>query len=162
MPRLPSPPRPVACKLTFDVDTTNIPAPEGSVDSAQVSLPFVSVSVVAKKKGRRPKSLMAPRTDFSDRRMTRGAAKLQGYKPTSAIPVKPRPPRQPRAKKPKIQDANDQQPSPKVSENGSAPIPINVMQNLGASLGISPDKLTVEQLMAEPKKTQHNDVPNDK
>ena len=94
--------------------------------------------------------------------MTRGAAKLQGYKPTSAIPVKPRPPKHARAKKPKIQEANDQQPSPKVSEDGPAPIPINVMQNLGASLGIPPEKLTVELLMAEPKKTQHNDVPNDK
>ena len=87
---------------------------------------------------------------------------MQGYKPTSAILVKPRPPRQPRAKKPKLQEANDQQPSSKVSDDGPAPIPINVMQNLGASLGISPEKLTVEQLMAEPKKTQHIDVPNDK
>ena len=65
-------------------------------------------------------------------------------------------------KKPKLQEANDQQPSSKVSDDGPAPIPIIVMQNHGASLGIPPKKLSVEQLMAEPKKTQNNGVPNDK
>ena len=44
---------------------------------------------------------------------------------------------------------------------GPAPIPIQVMQNLGASLGIPLEKLSVEQLMAEPKQAQQPDMPND-
>ena len=127
LPRFPSPSRPVARKLNFGDESSNIPTQAVCVDNVQATLPFASVSAAGKKRGRKPKSLVAPRANFSDRRMTRSAAKLQGYKPTSAIPVKPRPPKHARAKKPKIQEANDQQPSPKVSEDGPAPIPINVM-----------------------------------
>ena len=83
-------------------------------------------------------------------------------RPDARGPLSPGLPQQPHAKKPKIQEVHDHQPSPKVLEEGPAPIPINVMQNLGASLGISHEKLRVEQLMAEPKQSQDKSVANDK
>ena len=63
-------------------------------------------------------------------------------KPTSAIPVRPTPLRRPKAKNLKLdEEAGQDTPLP-------PPTPIATMQAIGASLGIAPDKLSVEKLMA--------------
>lgn len=90
--------------------------------------------------------------------MTRSCAKLGGFKPVSAIPVKPTSIRRPRAKKIKMSvnvEADDRAPQL------PPPTPIRAMQELGASLGIAPDKMTVENLMASPKPVDQDDVSND-
>lgn len=111
--------------------------------------------------------LVAPTEDFSDRRITRSVAKLKGYKPVSAIPLKPKPLRQPKAKRLKISVALDDTAAPadsspdESSKKVPPPTPLSVMQALGASLRIPPEKLTVEKLMASSKDEANSTSSND-
>ena len=76
-------------------------------------------------------------------------------KPTSAIPVKPTPLRRPKAKKLKLDaDAGQDTPLP-------PPTSIATMQAIGASLGIAPDDLSVEKLMAPPKQVPQDEGSHD-
>lgn len=95
-----SPVKQVARRLTFEevVSDTDM----------QSAIPFcVAPSVATTKSGRgRMKRcgtpLVAPPVNFSSRRMTRSVAKMNGFKPISAVPIKPKPLRQPRSKKSKL------------------------------------------------------------
>ena len=114
------------------------------------------------KRGHRQGSkLVRSPEDFSTRRMTRSCAKKSGFKPTSAIPNKPSSLRRPRAKKPRYGSVSQEENSSAAGEHSTAvppPTPISLMQRIGESLGISPEKLTEDKLMASPeKKDQHND-----
>lgn len=101
--------KPVACKLScegvLEDETSKFVAATQVQSASDEILETEAVhfaTTTQKQHGRRSKPpLVTPQSDFSDRRMTRSAAKLQGYKPTSAIPIKPRPPRQPHAKSPR-------------------------------------------------------------
>ena len=121
---------------------------------------FLFTSVTPSPLGKRPRQarrskrdvqIVQELTDFSVRRMTRSCAKRTGMKPTSAIPVKPTPLRRPKAKKLKLdEEAGQDIPLP-------PPTPIATMQAIGASLGIAPEELSVEKLMASPKQAPQDD-----
>ena len=114
------------------------------------------------KRGHRQGSkLVRSPEDFSTRRMTRSCAKKSGFKPTSAIPNKPSSLRRPRAKKPRYGSVSQEENSSAAGEHSTAvppPTPISLMQRIGESLGISPEKLTEDKLTASPeRKDQQND-----
>lgn len=164
-----SPVKQVARRLTFEevVSDTDM----------QSAIPFcVAPSVATTKSGRgRMKRcgtpLVAPPVNFSSRRMTRSVAKLNGFKPISAVPIKPKPLRQPRSKKSKL-DVDALVNATPTTENEKSeaqrhrrchpPTPICVMQSLGASLGIPSEKLYVEKLMADPSCAPNDESANDK
>uniref|UniRef100_A0A8I6YG99 DUF7597 domain-containing protein n=1 Tax=Hordeum vulgare subsp. vulgare TaxID=112509 RepID=A0A8I6YG99_HORVV len=95
------------------------------------------------KKGTRKKA--TPVIDSSVRRCTRGSIKRDGFKP---IPQE-LPAHVPKKRRPKAK------PMPSTSqetENVQVPpaTPIPVIQEVGQSLGIAPEKLTVDRLMEDP------------
>lgn len=94
-----SPIKSVVRKLNF-----NYPFPEPCVVEEIAPATFSASSRATRKlRGCKAKPLLvAPPNYFSNSRMTRSVAKLKGYKPTSTIPLKAKPLRQPRAKKMKL------------------------------------------------------------
>ena len=107
------------------------------------------------RRSKRDVQIVEELTDFSVRRMTHSCAKRTGMKPTSAIPIKPTPLRRPKAKKLKIDEESGQ------DTLLPPPTPIATMQAIGASLGIAPDKLSMEKLMAPPQQAPQEDGPHD-
>ncbi|KAI4980713.1 hypothetical protein ZWY2020_021198 [Hordeum vulgare] len=94
-------------------------------------------------KGTRKKA--TPVVDSSVRRCTRGSIKRDGFKPI----LQELPAHVPKKRKPKAK------PMPSTSqetEDVQVPraIPIPVIQEVGQSLGIAPEKLTVDRLMEDP------------
>uniref|UniRef100_A0A8I6XE61 DUF7597 domain-containing protein n=1 Tax=Hordeum vulgare subsp. vulgare TaxID=112509 RepID=A0A8I6XE61_HORVV len=84
-----------------------------------------------------------PVVDSSVRRCTRGSIKRDGYKPT----LQELPTHIPKKRKPKAK------PMPSMSQETEdvPPVtPIPVIQEVGQSLGIAPEKLTVDRLMEDP------------
>ena len=86
--------------------------------------------------------------------MTRSAAISQGFKPISHLSPKTRPLRQPRAKKLKA-DIQSTTPSTEdqleeASTEGQVPppTPIAMLQQIGTTLGVLPENMTMEKLMS--------------
>uniref|UniRef100_A0A8I6Y7E8 DUF7597 domain-containing protein n=1 Tax=Hordeum vulgare subsp. vulgare TaxID=112509 RepID=A0A8I6Y7E8_HORVV len=138
--------------VAFDADT---PGPSLS-DPASASLSIQEVSPISpasssedlsfrspapSKKGSRKK--VTPMVDSLVRRCTRGSIKRDGFKPT----LHELPAHIPKKRKPKAK------PMPSTSqESDDVPpaTPIPVLQEVGQSLGIAPEKLTVDRLMEDP------------
>ena len=99
--------------------------------------------------------------------MTRSAAKSKGFKPISPLAPKPRPLRQPRAKKLKADSSassHARQDKPEhegAKEQPPPPTPIGTLQMIGAAIGVPAEKMTMEKLMASsdtaPKSTVSHD-----
>jgi hypothetical protein len=156
-----TPKRNVARALNFD---DHMASDEGS------SIVFATESGVTKKKCQRKVS--APLVQSSSRRFTRSCLKLDGYRPKPILDSQPKTKKRCRAKllvkdleKDHVQGTNDKGDS--SAENGlgkeqdfeaeSIPeTPLRVMQHVGIALGISPDKLTKEQLDVDPKIAKKN------
>lgn len=89
-------------------------------------------------------------------------AKVTGFKPTSAIPLKESSLHRPRTKTSKKSEPSYDQPK---HGDDATPLPppalIRLMQDLGASLGVAPEALTMDKLIAglesEPAKSSSND-----
>ncbi|XBI89508.1 hypothetical protein VPH35_027303 [Triticum aestivum] len=105
----------------------------------------ISFSAPSLKKKKAPKRSCPPVVDSELRRCTRTSAKRDGFKPLlQALPMF-----EPKKKKPR---------SKPLMEDGSAsrmpsvppPTPIRHIQQIGADLGISAEKLSVDALMADP------------
>lgn len=142
---------------------------EAPSDLSETPITFTAAPPIKQTRSKKPKKplLIAP-ADFSERRMTRSVAKLKGFKPTSALSPKQKPLRQPRAKKLKTATiVPDDLPPAEQSTKEQAvpdeipPTPIPTMQQLGASLGIPAEELTVEKLMASPGNATDANVSND-
>uniref|UniRef100_A0A8I6X9V1 DUF7597 domain-containing protein n=1 Tax=Hordeum vulgare subsp. vulgare TaxID=112509 RepID=A0A8I6X9V1_HORVV len=95
------------------------------------------------KKGTRKKA--TPVVDSSVRRCTRGSIKRDGFKPI----LQELPAHVPKKRKPKAKPMpSPSQESDDVQVPPATPIP--VIQEVGQSLGIAPEKLTVDRLMEDP------------
>ncbi|XBI27174.1 hypothetical protein VPH35_051698 [Triticum aestivum] len=109
----------------------------------------ISFSAPSLKKKKAPKRSCPPVVDSELRRCTRSSAKRDGFKPVlQALPMS-----EPKKKKPR---------SKPLMDDGSAsrmplvppPTPIRHIQQIGADLGISAEKLSVDALMADPSSTK--------
>lgn len=138
--------------VAFDADT---PGPSLS-DPASASLSIQEVSPISlasssedlsfrspapSKKGSRKKA--TPVVDSSVRRCTRGSIKRDGFKPT----LHELPAHIPKKRKPK---AKPMPSTSQESEDVPPATPIPILQEVGQSLGIAPEKLTVDHLMEDP------------
>lgn len=90
-----------------------------------------------------------------------------GFKPTSPLAAKQKPLKQPRAKKlkPSIPVSNDTPHVEKIEKEQAMPddVPptrIPIVHQLGASLGIPQEKLTMEKFMASPGNATDANVSN--
>lgn len=97
---------PVARKLCFEME---LPEDEEHVEDMPLTFAAMPPPVSAKRGRGCPRKsatpLVAPAPDFSTRRMTRSAAKLNGFKPASVLQVKSRSLRQSCAKQAKLDGA---------------------------------------------------------
>lgn len=95
------------------------------------------------KKGSRKKA--TPVVDSSVRRCTRGSIKRDGFKPI----LQELPAHVPKKRKPKAKPMSS---TSQETEDAQVPpaTPIPVIQEVGQSLGIAPEKLTVDRLMEDP------------
>jgi hypothetical protein len=114
----------------------------------------------------------APLVQSTSRRFTRSCLKLDGYRPKPILDSQPKTKKRCRAKqlvkeleKDHVQGTDDNGDSSadiglgkeQDFEAESVPeTPLRVMQHVGIALGISPDKLTKEQLDADPKISKKN------
>ena len=97
------------------------------------------------KKKKAPKRCCTPNVDSKLRRCTRSAAKRDGFKPVlQALPMS-----EPKKKKPRSKPLMDDG-SASCMPSVPPPTPIRHIQQIGADLGISAEKLTVDALMADP------------
>uniref|UniRef100_A0A8I6Z4L5 DUF7597 domain-containing protein n=1 Tax=Hordeum vulgare subsp. vulgare TaxID=112509 RepID=A0A8I6Z4L5_HORVV len=120
----------------FDSAAPALPPPEPAED-------FSFQSPAPTKKGTRKKA--TPVVDSSVRRCTRGSIKRDGYKQIlhelpAHVPKKRKPKAKPMPSP--AQESDDVQVSPAT--------PIPVIQAVGQTLGIAPEKLTVDRLMEDP------------
>jgi hypothetical protein len=123
--------------------------------------PVFSASPVQSCRKKRAKKTQAPLVHQSSRRFTRSCLKLGGYRPTPLTDSQPKPKKRMRAKKIILDSASESDLSFGVgSDDGMQQeheaetipkTPIKILQNVGVALGISPEKLTEEQLEADPK-----------
>jgi hypothetical protein len=96
----------------------------------------------------------------AERRFTRSCLKLDGYRPTPVLAVQPKIRKKVRAKNLLVtmeKEAEEQKQGQKEEEKRNEeqtvpvpPIPLALLQRVGHSLGIAPDKLSKEQLEAGP------------
>jgi hypothetical protein len=129
----------------------------------------VSVSFSTPKK-RRARKIATPVVHLSERRFTRSCLKMEGYRPQPMLTTQPKIKKKSRAKLLLVNSSSEKPEESDKEEDGSAdheehqiPVtPIHVMQRVGTALGISPAKLTREQLEADPKGTTHKEGSNDK
>ena len=104
-----------------------------------------SFSAPSLKKKKAPKRSCTPVVDSELRRCTRSAAKRDGFKPVfQALPMV-----EPKKKKPCSKPLMDDGPASRMP-SVPPPTPIRHIQQIGADLGISADKLSVDALMADP------------
>ena len=106
------------------------------------SSPFFAPSL---KKKKAPKRSCTPVVDSELHRCTRSSAKRDGFKPVfQALPMV-----EPKKKKPRSKPLMDDGPASRMP-SVPPPTPIRHIQQIGADLGISADKLSVDALMADP------------
>ena len=97
------------------------------------------------KKKKAPKRSCTPVVDSELRRCTRSSAKRDGFKPVfQALPMV-----EPKKKKPRSKPLTDDGPASRMP-SVPPPTPIRHIQQIGADLGISAEKLSVDALMADP------------
>uniref|UniRef100_A0A8I6X8W6 Uncharacterized protein n=1 Tax=Hordeum vulgare subsp. vulgare TaxID=112509 RepID=A0A8I6X8W6_HORVV len=138
--------------VAFDADT---PGPSLS-DPVSASLSLQEVTPISptsssedlsfrspapSKKGSRKKA--TPVVDSSVRRCTRGSIKRDGFKPV----LQELPAHIPKKRKPKAKPMSS---TTHETEDVPPATPIPVIQEVGQSLGIAPEKLTVDRLMEDP------------
>ncbi|KAM0857114.1 hypothetical protein ACQ4PT_048681 [Festuca glaucescens] len=105
---------------------------------------------------------LAPVVETTERRFTRSCLKNEGYRPKPVLAVQPNIKKKTRAKlllvdkEDEIQhEAQKEVPREEQSEEQQEEIPvttIQVLQSVGIALGIAPEKLTKDQLEADPIK----------
>lgn len=148
-------PRPVAHAL-FPASSSKDSCVHTTMNSIQVTseIPEESFSFLAQCGKKAAKRKVAPVVDSSLHRCTRGSVRRDGYKPVlHALPMT-----EPCKKKPKAKPIAAPQ---TTCEDGTAegtssaarvppPMPITDIQMIGADLGIPPEKLTADLLMADP------------
>jgi hypothetical protein len=131
----------------------------------------VSMTLSTPKK-RRNKRSATPVVQLSERRFTRSCLNKEGYRPQPMLTVEPKIKKKSRAKlllvntpSEEADDMKDKEEKEGSTEHAEHQIPVtpsHVMQRVGAALGIAPEKLTKEQLEADPKGTKTTDGSNDK
>ncbi|KAI4965469.1 hypothetical protein ZWY2020_052010 [Hordeum vulgare] len=138
--------------VAFDADTPgpSLSEPASALLSLQEVTPISPASSsedlsfrspAPSKKGSRKKA--TPVVDSSVRRCTRGPIKRDGFKPT----LQELPAHIPKKRKPKAKPMPSKS---QESEDVPPATPIPVLQEVGQSLGIAPEKLTVDRLMEDP------------
>ncbi|KAK1662872.1 hypothetical protein QYE76_051031 [Lolium multiflorum] len=116
-------------------------------------------------KKRRQRKKMAPLVENSERRFTRSCLNKEGYRPRPVLDIQPKIKKKSRAKLLLVRAAeNDEEEQFNMhnedtredeTDEAAADIPVTplpVLQSVGIALGIAPEKLTREQLEAEPVK----------
>jgi hypothetical protein len=116
-------------------------------------------------KKRRQRKKMAPLVENSERRFTRSCLNKEGYRPRPVLDIQPKIKKKSRAKLLLVtaeeideeEQHNLHNEDTMEEETDEAPTdipvtPLPVLQSVGIALGIAPEKLTREQLEAEPVK----------
>jgi hypothetical protein len=152
----------MARALEFDV-------PDHSLATAEEQPVFSATPSEPKK--RRSRKVLAPLVQPSSCHFTRSCLKGDGFRPKPLVDSQPPLKKKVRAKllipvQSAVLESSGGSGKPNEKQDDGAhdePIPetpIKIMQNVGIALGISPQKLTVEQLEADPKihkKNRSND-----
>jgi hypothetical protein len=139
----------VARALCFEADPSS-----GTYDSQP---PIFSASPISMKKKRNWQA-RTPVVQPTQKRFTHSCLKTDGYRPKPILGDQPRPKKKQRSKLLLVEMVNDESKSNTPQSNAEPedveipPTPIRVMQNVGMKLGIGPEKLTREQLEADPQK----------
>ncbi|KAM0886498.1 hypothetical protein ACQ4PT_029612 [Festuca glaucescens] len=122
---------------------------------------------ISSPKKRRTKAT-APLVQSADRRFTRSCLKMDGYRPTPVLAVQPKIKKKVRAKNLLMTMEHEavEQPQEEEQRNGEQaapvpPIPLALLQRVGHSLGIAPDRLSKEQLEAAPDDKQDKESPHE-
>jgi hypothetical protein len=130
----------------------------------------VTVSFSTPKK-RRARKVATPVVQLSERRFTRSCLKMEGYRPQPMLTAQPNIKKKSRAKlllvnssseRPAEVQDKEEEGSTGHAEHQIPVTPLHVIQRVGTALGISPAKLTREQLEADPKEAKSKEGPNDK
>jgi hypothetical protein len=108
---------------------------------------------------------VVPIVESSERRFTRSCLNKEGYRPKPVLDMQPKIKKKSRAKLLLVRaEENDEEEQHNLqkentreedTEESSVDIPVTplpVLQSVGIALGIAPEKLTKEQLEAEPMK----------
>ncbi|KAK1663842.1 hypothetical protein QYE76_052001 [Lolium multiflorum] len=116
-------------------------------------------------KKRRQRKKMVPLVENSERRFTRSCLNKEGYRPRPVLDIQPKVKKKSRAKLLLVRAAeNDEEEQHNLhnedtreeeTDEATADIPVTplpVLQSVGIALGIAPEKLTREQLEADPVK----------
>ncbi|KAM0904181.1 hypothetical protein ACQ4PT_018191 [Festuca glaucescens] len=114
-------------------------------------------------KKKRTRKSAAPVVQLSERRFTRSCLSKEGYRPKHMLAVEPKIKKKSRAKMLLVtrsssdkEGTQDKKVEGETGETGDhIPVtPLHVMQRVGVALGIAPEKLTKEQLEADPKEAE--------
>jgi hypothetical protein len=121
-------------------------------------------------KKRRTRRNVAPLVENSERRFTRSCLRKEGYRPKPVLDAQPKIKKKPRAKLLLVnveeevqQDARNEVPreeDPQGQQEDIPVTPIHVLQSVGIALRIAPEKLTRDQLGAEPVKGKTKEADN--
>jgi hypothetical protein len=124
-------------------------------------------------KKRRQRKKVVPLVENSERRFTRSCLNKEGYRPKPVLDMLPKIKKKSRAKLLLVRDAendveeqhslHNEDAREEETDEAATDIPVTplpVLQSVGIALGIAPEKLTKEQLEAEPVKGKSKHVDN--
>ncbi|KAM0865930.1 hypothetical protein ACQ4PT_042941 [Festuca glaucescens] len=133
------------------------PFPDSDILQGQASRPMENREVpLSTPKRKRARKSETPMVQLSERRFTRSCLSKDGYRPKPLLEVEPKIKKKPRAKMLLVNSSTTEKEVPQgnmAEEDTGDQIPItpmHVMQRVGAALGIAPEKLTKDQLEADP------------
>ncbi|KAK1664301.1 hypothetical protein QYE76_052460 [Lolium multiflorum] len=125
--------------------------------------------LIPRSKKRRAKTT-ATLVQSAERRFTRSCLKMDGYRPAPVLAVQPKIRKKVRAKnllmtmeQEAVEQEKGQEEEQRNEEQATPvpPIPLALLQRVGHSLGIAPDRLSKEQLEAGPDGEQGKESPNE-
>jgi hypothetical protein len=113
-------------------------------------------------KKRRPRRKVVPLVENAERRFTRSCLRKEGYRSKPVLDIQPNIKKKSMAKMLLVRDEENVQQNPHNEEShDDIPVtPLPVLQSVGIALGIAPEKLTKEQLEAEPVKGTSKETDN--
>ncbi|KAM0913458.1 hypothetical protein ACQ4PT_012159 [Festuca glaucescens] len=129
---------------------------EESVGQTVTQLGSEDLPMSATVRKRKVRKAIAPLVQSTERRFTRSCLKTDGYRPKPILVVQPKIKKKSRAKCLLMsleKEAQQQEQGKEQSDEEQVQVPITpivVMQRVGLALGIAPEKLSKEQLEAEP------------